>query len=290
MPNGSIHDLLHARSLKRLPPLPTADIQSLVRQILSGLAHLHQYHHMHRDMKPENILLCRSSCGNNLICKVADFSLARCCATEAHDPITSYVSTRWYRAPEVLLQAGAYGCPVDNFGLGCIVAEICRQKPLFAGRNEMDQLVTGTPASPHQSWNDGVQYMHKLGFLPQPPSSHQQAEGGGPRDKLEHFLFSGPTADNIATRDGQNLVDFVWGLLVLNPERRLTAEGALRHPYLQQQQQQAMMTTTSLPSATWTPANDKTSSASKLVTVSPAAVAVGNIATRSLQRRDIFSP
>jgi serine/threonine protein kinase len=51
MPNGSIHHLLHARSLKRLPPLPTIDIQSLVRQILAGLAHLHQYHHMHRDMK-----------------------------------------------------------------------------------------------------------------------------------------------------------------------------------------------------------------------------------------------
>jgi serine/threonine protein kinase len=60
MPNGSIHDLLHARSLKRLPPLPATDVQSLVRQILAGLAHLHQYHHMHRDMKPENILLCRA--------------------------------------------------------------------------------------------------------------------------------------------------------------------------------------------------------------------------------------
>jgi serine/threonine protein kinase len=305
MPNGSIHDLLHARSVKRLPPLPTTDIQSLVRQILAGLAHLHQYHHMHRDMKPENILLCRRQ-GNTpdgpLICKVADFSLARCCATEAHDPITSYVSTRWYRAPEVLLQAGAYGCPVDNFGLGCIVAEMCRQKPLFAGRNEMDQLtrifaVTGTPASPHQSWNDGVQYMHKLGFLPQPlppppsPVLQQSHEGGGPREKLEQFLFSGPTADQIATRDGQNLVDFVGGLLLLNPELRLTAEGALRHPYLQQQQQSVTATaTTSLPSATWTPANDKISLSSKLVTVSPAEVAVGNVATHSLQRRDIYSP
>jgi serine/threonine protein kinase len=302
MPNGSIHDLLHARSLKRLPPLPTSEIQSLVRQILSGLAHLHQYHHMHRDMKPENILLCRSSCGTHLICKVADFSLARCCATEAHDPVTSYVSTRWYRAPEVLLQAGTYGCPVDNFGLGCIVAEMCRQqKPLFPGRHETDQLtrifaVTGTPASAQQSWNDGVTYMHKLGLLPQQqPSSHAEGGGGGagPRDKLEQFLFSGSTADQIDTRDGQNLVDFVWGLLLLNPERRLTAEGALRHPYLQQQQQQQqqqqpVMVTTPLPSATWTPANDKISLSSTLVTVSPAAV--GNVATRSLQRRDIFSP
>jgi protein kinase len=227
---------------------------------------------------------------------VADFSLARCCATEAHDPITSYVSTRWYRAPEVLLQAGAYGCAVDNFAVGAIAAEMCRQKPLFAGRHEMDQLVKifaclGTPASPHQSWNDGVQWMHNLG-LQQPSLSHQQqqqhAGGGGPRDKLEQFLFSGPTADHIATRQGQNLVDFVWGLLALNPERRLTAEEALRHPYLQQQDQQHESVTAT---ATWTPPDDKTPwSSSKLVTVSPAAVAVHNVTAHSLQRRDIFSP
>jgi serine/threonine protein kinase len=295
MPHGSLHDLLHDRSVQRLPPLPTADIQSLVRQILSGLAHLHRYHHMHRDMKPENILLCRgpasgTSSNSTLIAKVADFSLARCCATEAHDPITSYVSTRWYRAPEVLLQAGAYGCPVDNFAVGSIAAEMCRQKALFAGRHELDQLhkifsVLGSPSSPHQSWNDGVTCMHKLG-LQQPPPSNQQ-HTTGPRHKLEQFLFAGPTADHVATRHGQNLVDFVWGLLALNPERRLTAEGALRHPYLQQQEQQqsTMMTT-----ATWTPAEDKISSSGKLVTVSPAAVPVHNVTAHSLQRRDIFSP
>jgi serine/threonine protein kinase len=174
-------------------------------------------------------------------------------------------------------------------------SEMCRQRPLFAGRNEMDQLtrifaLTGTPASPHQSWNDGVQWMHKLG-LQEPLPSQQQLHEEGPRDKLEQFLFSGATADNIATHDGQNLVDFVWGLLTLNPERRLTAAGALRHPYLQQQQQQQQQsaTITALPSATWTPANDKTSSSSKLVTVSPAVVVVGNVPTRSLQRRDTFS-
>jgi hypothetical protein len=98
----------------------------------------------------------------------------------------------------------------------------------------MDQL-TGTPAPPHQSWNDGVQWMHKLG-LQQPPTSLQQLHEGGPHDKLEQFLFSGAsTEDNIATRDGENLVDVVWGLLILNPERQLTAKGALWHPYLQQQ-------------------------------------------------------
>jgi hypothetical protein len=101
-----------------------------------------------------------------------------------------------------------YGCALDNFGLGCIVAEMCRQRPLFAGRNEMDQLtrifaLTGTPASPHQSWSDGVQWMHKLG-LQQPPTSLQQLHEGGPRDKLEQFLLSGAsTADNIATRDAR---------------------------------------------------------------------------------------
>lgn len=311
MPDGSLHDLLHARSLQRLPPLPTAQIQSLIRQILSGLAHLHRFHQMHRDMKPENILLCQGTA------KVADFSLARCCATEANDPITSYVSTRWYRAPEVLLQVGQYDCQVDNFAVGCMAAEMCRQRALFTGKNELDQLsrifqVTGTPASPQQCWNVGVERMQAMGLQePQQQSQLQsQHAAGGPRDKLEHFLMTASakssasltTTDMPADRDNnnnnnKNLVDFVWGLLALNPDRRLTADEALRHPYLQQKHQQNQqkhhMTATTSGSATWTPAEDKTSTSSKLVTVSPAAVVENvenvHVPTHMVCRRDLFS-
>jgi serine/threonine protein kinase len=111
---------------------------------------MHKNGFFHRDMKPENLLMY-----NNAV-KICDFGLAR--EVRSSPPYTEYVSTRWYRAPELLLRSRNYNSPVDIFALGCIMAELYTQSPLFPGSSEIDQLnkivkVLGTPDQ--ASWPEG---------------------------------------------------------------------------------------------------------------------------------------
>jgi protein kinase len=91
---------------------------------------MHSLGIFHRDLKPEN-LLCKDG-----IVKIADFGLAK--TTASRPPFTDYVSTRWYRAPEVLLRSPRYDGAIDIFALGAIMAELFTFKPLFPGANEVD--------------------------------------------------------------------------------------------------------------------------------------------------------
>lgn len=86
---------------------------------------MHKKNYFHRDLKPENLL-----CYNNTI-KIADFGLAKKC--DAIPPHTDYVSTRWYRAPEILLRSPDYNAPIDIFALGAIMSELFTMRPLFPG-------------------------------------------------------------------------------------------------------------------------------------------------------------
>jgi len=92
---------------------------------------MHKHGFFHRDLKPENLLI---SPGN--VVKLIDFGLAR--EIRSRPPFTDYVSTRWYRAPEILLRSTNYNSPVDIFALGCIMAELYLMKPLFNGTSEID--------------------------------------------------------------------------------------------------------------------------------------------------------
>lgn len=96
--------------------LSEEEIKSIVYQITAGLEYMHKHGFFHRDMKPENILIQK---GRVRIC---DFGLAR--EIRSRPPYTDYVSTRWYRAPEILLNSTNYNSPVDIFALGCIMAEL----------------------------------------------------------------------------------------------------------------------------------------------------------------------
>jgi serine/threonine protein kinase len=82
-------------------------------------------------MKPENILV-----NSQDQVKLADFGLAR--EIRSRPPYTDYVSTRWYRAPELLLRSTSYNSPIDIFALGCIMAELYLLRPLFPGNSEVD--------------------------------------------------------------------------------------------------------------------------------------------------------
>jgi len=91
---------------------------------------MHKQGYFHRDLKPENLLYYEHTV------KIADFGLAK--EVSAPPPMTEYVSTRWYRAPEVLLRSPKYGAPIDVFAVGAIMAELFTMRPLFPGQNEID--------------------------------------------------------------------------------------------------------------------------------------------------------
>lgn len=125
-------------------PLPESVIKKIVNQIASGLAYIHKHGFFHRDIKPEN-LLCRDRA---TLIKIADFGLTR--EINSQPPFTDYISTRWYRAPELLLHSKNYNWSVDIWALGCVFGELHTLQPMFPGRSEIDQIfkicqVLGTP-------------------------------------------------------------------------------------------------------------------------------------------------
>ncbi|KAJ7544962.1 hypothetical protein O6H91_09G100600 [Diphasiastrum complanatum] len=126
-------------------PLPDKTIKSFMYQLCKGVAHCHSHGVMHRDLKPQNLLVDKEKG----LLKIADLGLGRAFTV----PLKSYtheIVTLWYRAPEVLLGATHYSIPVDIWSVGCIFAELSRKQPLFPGDSELQQLlhifrVLGTP-------------------------------------------------------------------------------------------------------------------------------------------------
>jgi cyclin-dependent kinase len=103
-------------------------------QLLAGIAKCHQHKVLHRDLKPQNLLINREG-----ILKLADFGLARAFGIPVKN-FTHEVVTLWYRAPDILMGSKNYSTSVDIWSVGCIFAEIVNRKPLFAGQNEEEQL------------------------------------------------------------------------------------------------------------------------------------------------------
>lgn len=107
--------------------------QYFLYQILRGLKYIHSANVLHRDLKPSNLLL-----NANCDLKICDFGLAR--VTSETDFMTEYVVTRWYRAPELLLNSSDYTAAIDVWSVGCIFMELMDRKPLFPGRDDVHQL------------------------------------------------------------------------------------------------------------------------------------------------------
>ncbi|ORX63884.1 Pkinase-domain-containing protein, partial [Linderina pennispora] len=149
-----LNELVNSRKGRKLPETVILDI---TYQVLNGLAFIHENDLFHRDIKPENVLIRRRITpasgpgGSSTIvveAKIADFGLVH--DMDFSRPLTDYISTRWYRAPEVLLNCNNYSTPIDVWAVGTIVAELAMLRPLFPGSNQIDQLrrifeVLGTP-------------------------------------------------------------------------------------------------------------------------------------------------
>uniref|UniRef100_UPI00398E90B8 cyclin-dependent kinase-like 1 isoform X2 n=1 Tax=Pristiophorus japonicus TaxID=55135 RepID=UPI00398E90B8 len=111
-----------------------AQVKSIVRQTLQAVNFCHKHNCIHRDVKPENILITKHG-----VIKLCDFGFARI-LTGPGDDYTDYVATRWYRAPELLVGDTQYGPPVDVWAIGCVFAELISGNPLWPGRSDVDQL------------------------------------------------------------------------------------------------------------------------------------------------------
>lgn len=189
-------------------PLPADLIQSYTAQILEGLCYCHSMGVMHRDLKPQNLLVARDGS-----LKLADFGLARA-FTPPLKPLTIEVITRWYRAPEILLGSATYTAFVDMWSVGCILAEMCNMKPLLPGDSEIDQLhrifrVLGTPTI--DVWPQ---------LYEQPYWRNNYPEWGP-----VSWSTIVPTLSNL----GQDLLSRI---LIYNARARLCAMRALEHPFV----------------------------------------------------------
>lgn len=144
----NLHQLINKQSV----PFPESVIRNIVVQIASGLGYIHENGFFHRDIKPEN-LLCHNQAET---VKIADFGLTR--EINSRPPYTDYVSTLWYRAPELLLRSNNYTSAVDIWALGCVASELYMLRPIFPGRSEIDQIfkicqILGTPNI--ETWPEG---------------------------------------------------------------------------------------------------------------------------------------
>ncbi|KAJ5318894.1 uncharacterized protein N7506_011598 [Penicillium brevicompactum] len=224
--DGNLYQLMKARDHKYFDG---KHVKSILYQILSGLDHIHAHHFFHRDIKPENILVSTSAPNDSAFSRysnlIADFGLAR--ETHSKQPYTTYVSTRWYRAPEVLLRAGEYSAPVDMWAMGAMAVEIATLKPLFPGGNEVDQVwrvceIMGSPGNWYSKagakigggeWREGSRLAHKLGFTFPKMAPHAM------ESVLQPPMW--PAA----------FAEFVTWCLMWDPKNRPTSTQALNHEY-----------------------------------------------------------
>ncbi|EAN99671.1 protein kinase [Trypanosoma cruzi] len=182
-------------------------IMSFMYQLLKGLDHAHRTGLFHRDVKPENLLVNEDG-----TLKVADFG--SCKGVYSRQPLTEYISTRWYRAPECLLTDGYYTYKMDLWSAGCVFFEIMTLFPLFPGNNELDQIykihnIIGTP----------------------PPEFLNKLKKYGTRMEFEFPRKNGTGLAKFLPNASPEALDLLTKLLTYDEEQRGTARDALRHPY-----------------------------------------------------------
>lgn len=203
-----LHSVIKAGILKKVHK------QYIIYQLLKGLKYIHSGEIIHRDLKPSNLLI-NSEC----LVKIGDFGLARSVAQfdEEDDPImTEYVATRWYRAPEIVLGSNKYSKKVDVWSVGCILAELINEKALFPGKSTLNQIelileVIGKPSS------EDVKAINSQNAA----SIISSISIKNKRSFASFFKDTNPVT-----------LDFLQRCLQFNPEKRMSIDEALAHPFV----------------------------------------------------------
>lgn len=190
----------------RTESLSEQEVKTIMYQTFEGLAYTHKKGFFHRDLKPENLL-----CTGDIV-KIADYGLAR--EIRSKPPFTDYVSTRWYRAPELLLRSTTYNSPIDIFAMGAIMAELYMLRPLFPGQNETDQIyktcaILGSPSK--TDWPEGYKLASSMGF--------------------SFPKFVATSLSSLIPNASAEAIDLMEKMMQYDPQKRPTAAQCLKHPF-----------------------------------------------------------
>jgi mitogen-activated protein kinase 1/3 len=206
-----LHKVIYSKQ-----PLSDSHYQYFIYQLIAGVNYLHSANVIHRDLKPQNILV-----NKDCQIKICDFGLGRGLPEEGDGTddgsgnLTEYVTTRWYRAPEVILCPSQYSKAMDIWSIGCIFAELMARCPIFRGENYLDQIkkineILGSPDENDMSYitdSNARKFITNL-----------------PKNKKIGFNQIFPNGNPLA-------IDLLEKMLCFNPQKRINIEQCLNHPY-----------------------------------------------------------